>query len=80
MPEAQTPMRSAREAKGGLSQTEIATRTEIPQSMISLYETGIVKPPLRRALRIARELERPLAELWPDLAEEYEELIAARAG
>jgi len=61
-----SPMRLAR-LRAGLTQRELGRHAYLSESMISMIERGVRKPPMRSAIHIANALGVPLSYLWPEL-------------
>lgn len=53
----------------GLSQTEIARRTGVPQPRLSKWERGAVPESVDDALKLAALLEQVISESAPDVPE-----------
>ena len=58
-----TPLRLAR-LKKGLSQWDVAKRTGISQTVISLYEREYVKPSDLNKAKLAKLYGRKIEKLW----------------
>jgi DNA-binding XRE family transcriptional regulator len=53
--------------EAGLSQEALARRADLSVFTISRLETGVQKPRLAHARKIAAALDRTIDEIWPDL-------------
>lgn len=61
----QSALRDIRKTKGW-SQQQLAAGASVPQGRISLIERGASEPTLNIARRLARALEMPLDDLFPE--------------
>lgn len=49
--------------KTGITQTQLADKANVEQTLISRYENGVIDPPISRLIAIANALKIEVAEL-----------------
>ena len=59
--------------KQGMTQTAIALKVGISRMTYYLYESGKCVPPVSTAIRIAKALDAPVEELFPEWRRKPEE-------
>lgn len=62
-----TALRTAR-TQAGLTQSDLAKLVGLTKAAISRYESGLRRPPLDKAIQIARVFDQPVEDLF-DLEE-----------
>lgn len=57
------------DARGNLTQKEVAIKLNISQQQLSSYEKGVRNPKIQLAYKLSQYYDIPVEELFPDLIE-----------